>query len=90
MKQNDIDIESQKGKIVACVNGILELMNKEDIPADFMDGYQDFLEKDSRKRALEKSMEKVIDKIIKSPVDDMKLIEQIKDFIAAQSNNTAR
>ena len=90
MKQNDIDIESQKGKIVACVNGILELMNEEDIPADFMNGYQDFLENDSRKRALEKSMEKVIDKIIKSPVDDMKLIEQIKDFIAAQSNNTAR
>lgn len=92
MKQNEIDIESQKRKIVNCVNDILQMMKKEDIPADYMDGYEEFSAKVARWKAIEKEMEKreIVEKIRKSPVDDMELIKKIKDFIAAQSNGTAQ
>ncbi|MGN0879874.1 MAG: hypothetical protein ACI4WT_10570 [Oligosphaeraceae bacterium] len=90
MKQNEIDIESQKRKIVDCVNGILNLMKDEDIPADFMDGYDESNQLAVRENAIEKKMKKVIKSIINSPVDDMELIQKIKDFIAAQSNGTAK
>lgn len=92
MKQNEIDIESQKRKIVDCVNGILKMMKKEDIPADFMDGYEEFSVKAARWKDIEKEMGKkeIVERIRKSPVDDMELIKRIKDFIVAQSNGTAQ